>query len=112
VPHARTAHADDLLEITTRNRIARHIVEGFSLVFPTLTSFWRQIDGALTDALALAGEIDRLRAELAQIRLDRANLAAAGRATIAAYLDGESRPLSYVRDELHAQGFCRPLGDS
>ena len=93
MPHARPAHADDLLEITTRNRIARHIIEGFSLVFPTLTSFWRQIDGALADALALAGEIDRLRAELAQIRLDRANLAAAGRATIAAYLDGESRPL-------------------
>ncbi len=83
MPHARPAHADDLLEITTRNHIARHIVEGFSLVFPTLTSFWRRIDGALADALALAGEIDRLRAELAQIRLDRANLAAASRATIA-----------------------------
>ena len=87
MPHARTAHADDLLEITTRNRIARHIIEGFSLVFPTLNNFWLQIDGALADALA-------------------------GRATIAAYLDGESRPLSYVRDELHAQGFCRPRGDS
>jgi predicted transcriptional regulator len=106
VPHARPAHADDLQEITTRNRIARHMIEGFSLVFPTLASFWRQIDRAL------AGEIDRLRTELAQIRLDRANLAAAGRATIAAYLDGESRPLSYVRDELHDQGFGRPRGDS
>jgi hypothetical protein len=112
VPHAHPAHADDLQEITTRNRIAHHTIEGFSIVFPTLTSFWRQIDGALTDALALAGEIDRLRAELAQIRLHRANLAAASRATIAAYLDSESRPLSYIRDELRAQGFCRPRGDA
>jgi hypothetical protein len=79
---------------------------------PPWPVFWRQIDGALADALALAGEIDRLRTELVQIRLDRANLAAAGRATIAAYLDGESCPLSYVRDELHAQGFGPPRGDS
>ena len=112
MPHARPAHANDLPEITTRNRIARHVIEGFSLVFPTLAGFWRQIDNALADALALADEIARLRAELAQIRLDRANLAAAGRATIAAYRDGESRPLSYLRDELHAQGFCRPRGDA
>jgi hypothetical protein len=95
VPHARPVHANDLSEITTRNIIARHVIEGFSLAFPTL-----------------ADEIAGLRIELARLRLDSANLAAAGRATIAAYLDGESRPLSYVRDELHAQGFYRQRGDS
>lgn len=112
MPHARPAHTNDLAEITTRNSFARHVIEGFSPVFPTLARFWRQIDDALADALALADEIDSLRAELAQLRLDRANLAAAGRATIAAYLDGESRPFSYLRDELHAQGFYRPRGDA
>jgi hypothetical protein len=100
------------VEITTRNCIARHVIEGFSLVFPTLADFWCQIDEALADALALADEIAGLRAELAQLRLDRANLAAAGRATIAAYLDGESSPLSYVWDELHTQGFYRQRGES
>jgi hypothetical protein len=111
VPHARPVRANDLAEITTRNSITRHVIEGFSLVFPTLARFWRQIDNALADALALADEIASLRIELTQLGLDRANLAAAGRATIAAYWDGESDPLSYLQDELHAQGFYR-RGDS
>jgi hypothetical protein len=38
------------------------------------------------------------------VRLDRANLAAAAFATIAAHQDGEPDPLSYLRDELGAQG--------
>jgi hypothetical protein len=111
VPHVRPVRANDLPEITSRNSIARHVIEGFSLVFPTLARFWRQIDNALADALALADEIAILRIELTQLGLDRANLAAAGRATIAAYWDRESDPLSYLQDELHAQGFYR-RGDS
>jgi hypothetical protein len=55
----------------------------------------------------LADEIASLRIELAQLGLDRANLAAAGRATIAAYWDRESDPLNFLQDELHAQGFYR-----
>jgi hypothetical protein len=50
-------------------------------------------------------EIARLNAELRAIRLDQANLAAAGRATLAASRDGEPDPLSYLRDELAAQGY-------
>ena len=50
------------------------------------------------------------RERLTAVRLDRANLAAAGRATIAAYHDGEPDPLSYLRDELHAQGFSTERG--
>jgi hypothetical protein len=60
----------------------------------------------------LASEIARLNARLAETRLDRANLAAAGRASIAAYLSGERDPLGYLRDELHAQGFGIPRGDA
>jgi hypothetical protein len=55
---------------------------------------------------ALTAEIARLNAELRAVRLDRANLAAAGRATLAASRDGEPDPLSYLRDELAAQGFA------
>lgn len=110
--HARPVHDNDLAEITTRNSFSRHVIEGFSFVFPTLARFWRQIDNALADALALADEIDSLRIELAQLGLDRANLAAAAGATIAAYWDGESDPLSYLQDELHAQGFSRQRGDA
>jgi hypothetical protein len=44
--------------------------------------------------------IARLAAELAATRMDRANLLAAMRATLAADADGESDPLYYLRDEL------------
>jgi predicted DNA-binding ribbon-helix-helix protein len=98
------------LEACTRAQNARHIIDGFSTVFPTLASFWRQIDDALSDTPALTAEIANLRAQLATSRLDRANLAAAGRATITAYLNGESDPLAYLRDELHAQGFATGRG--
>jgi hypothetical protein len=42
---------------------------------------------------------------MAGARLDRANLAAAALASIAAQHDGEPDPLSYLRDELRAQGY-------
>jgi predicted DNA-binding ribbon-helix-helix protein len=53
-------------------------------------------------------EVIRLRAELDDTRLDRANLLAAARATIGAYLDGESDPLCYLRDELAVRGQLPP----
>jgi hypothetical protein len=99
---SRNTSPDSLPEVTTRNRIARHLTEGFSLSFPA--GIWRYLATAFTDVPALTAEITRLRAELADIRLDRANLAAAALATIAAHSDGETDPLSYLRDELRAQG--------
>ena len=58
----------------------------------------------------LAAEITELRAELAGVRLDRANLAAAALATIAAHQDGEPDPLSYLRDELARPGLPAAIG--
>jgi hypothetical protein len=95
----------NLLEADTRARTARWIIDGFSIVFPTFADLWRQIDDALADTPVLSAEITGLRARLTGSRLDRANLAAAGRATITASLNGESDPLAYLRDELQAQGF-------
>ena len=99
---SRSTPPDDLPEVTTRNRIARHLTEGFSSTFPA--DIWRYLATAFADVPALSAEITRLRAELAGARLDRANLAAAALATIAAHGDGEPDPLSYLRDELRAQG--------
>ena len=47
-------------------------------------------------------EVTRLSAELDRTRLDRANLRAAMRATLAAHADGEPDPMWYLRDELDA----------
>ena len=69
---------------------------------PTLAEIWRYLEDAFNDVPALAAEITRLAAELNNTRLDRANLLAAARATIAAHHDGEPDPLSYLRDELDA----------
>ena len=102
----------DLLEVATRNRSARHVVAGFSAAFPTLADIWRYLDTAIADSPALSAEISRLRAELASVRLDLANLAAAALATLTAHRDGEADPLSYLRDELHAQGFGTHRGDA
>jgi hypothetical protein len=57
---------------------------------------------AFSDVPTLAAEVTRLAAELQNTRLDRSNLLAAARATIAAHHDGEPDPLSYLRDELDA----------
>lgn len=100
------------LEAPTRADIARNIIAGFSLAFPALATFWHQVDEALADIPALAAEISRLHARITACRLDRANLAAAGRVTLAAYLRGERDPLGYLRDELEAQGFGTPRGDA
>ena len=57
---------------------------------------------ALDDAVALSAQVIRLSAELDRVRLDRANLRAAMRATLAAHADGEPDPMWYLRDELDA----------
>ena len=93
----------DLDQITARNQTARRMIAGFSAEMPVLADFWRQLDIALADNLTLSAEVARLTAELAATRLDRANLLAAMRAAIAAHADGESDPLSYLRDEVDAR---------
>ena len=100
----------NLPEVHTRTRHARHVIAGFARTLPALADLWRQVDDALTDIPTLAAEITRIRAQLATCRLDRANLAAAGRATISAYLSDEADPFVYLRDELHAQGFGAEMG--
>jgi hypothetical protein len=112
VPETPDTSPISFLEVTTRAEHARNIITGFSLATPTLADLWRQVDAALSDIPALTMEISRLRRRLTAIRIERANLAAAGRITIAAYLNAEPDPLSYLRDELDAQGFGADLGDA
>lgn len=95
----------DLQEARRRNRCARHIVTGLSRGTPALAGLWRQIELSMADVPVFVAEITYLSSEARAARLDQANLAAAGRATLAASLDGEPDPLSYLRDELAAQGF-------
>lgn len=98
----RTYPGIDLEEITARTETARRMIAGFSAEMPALAEFWRTLDTALTDNLTLSAELARLSGELSATRLDMANLLAAGRATLAAYADGEPDPLYYLRDELAA----------
>jgi hypothetical protein len=100
-PHLQ--YRTDIEEIAARNQTARHMIAGFSAEMPVLADFWRHLDTALTDNLALAAEVTRLTAALAAARLDMANLLAAIRAALAAHADGEADPLYYLRDELHAR---------
>lgn len=94
----------NLQEVTTRNTTARHVVAGFSASLPTLAELWDILDAALADTAVLAAEFQRLTAELLAIRLDCANLLAAGRAVLTAHADGEADLLFYLRDELAARG--------
>jgi hypothetical protein len=112
VPDTPRTSPIDLLEVSTRADHARHIITGFSVAAPTLADLWHQVDDALSDIPALTTELTRLRAWLTGCRIDRANLAAAGRITLAAYHNGEPDPLAYLRDELHAQGFGDGRGDA
>jgi hypothetical protein len=91
-------------EITARNDISRDIVAGFAAVTPTLAGVWRLIDTALADLPSVLADLGRARAELEAVRLDRANLLAAIRATLAAHDEGEPDPLGYLRDELDTPG--------
>jgi hypothetical protein len=92
----------DLHQINTRNEQARHIVAGCAGALPTLTDMWRHLEAALNDTAALSAQVTQLSAELERARLDRANLRAAMRATLAAHADGEPDPMWYLRDELSA----------
>jgi hypothetical protein len=93
----------NLQGVTTTNEAARHIVAGFSTAMPVLADIWQYLDDALNDVPLLVAEISRLSAEVQAVRLDRANLLAAARATMAAHHDGEPDPLFYLRDELDAR---------
>jgi hypothetical protein len=99
-----------LQEVNARASTAHHIVVGFSRATPNLADLWQQITRSLSDIPILATEITELHEELTGIRLNRANLAAAGRATLAACAGGDPDPLSYLRDELAAQGFSGQWG--
>jgi hypothetical protein len=104
LPHVNV----NLQGVATRNESARRIIAGFSTAMPVLADIWRYLDDALNDVPLLLAEISRLSAELQATRLDRANLLAAARATIAAHHDGEADPLSYLRDELDARTSLPP----
>jgi hypothetical protein len=95
-------NANSPAEITTRNDIARDIIAGFAAVTPTLAGVWRLIDAALADLPAVLADLGRIRAELEAVRLDRANLLAAIRATLGADAEGAPDPLGYLHDELES----------
>jgi hypothetical protein len=102
MPNTHPSQDIDLQQISTRNTHARHIVLGCASALPTLADMWRELDDALRDTAAIAAQVMRLSADLERARLDRANLRAAMRATLAAHADGEPDPLWYLRDELNA----------
>jgi hypothetical protein len=89
--------------IYARNDHARRIIAGCMSVMPVAVGMWEQVDRALADIPAMGAVIARLAAEHADTRMDRANLLAAMRATIAAHADGEADPLYYLRDDLNAR---------
>jgi hypothetical protein len=109
VPHTPSTTIN-LLEVATRAEDARHIIAGFSLAAPALIDQWRQVASALADIPGLTVEIGRVHSQLTECRLNRANLAAAGLVTLKAHRNGEADPLSYLRDELQAQGFMTGRG--
>jgi hypothetical protein len=95
-------NAETTQRITTRNDIARDIIGGFASVTPTLAGVYRLIDTALADLPVVLAELRQAGTDLQAARLDRANLLAAMRATLAAQADGEADPLYYLRDELES----------
>jgi hypothetical protein len=111
MPETPSTHTINLLEVSTRAEHARHVIAGFALAAPTLADLWRQVNEALSDIPILITEVTGLRARLTACRIDRANLAAAGRIATTAYHNGEPDPLAYLQDELIAQGFGADRGD-
>ncbi|MEV0660809.1 hypothetical protein ACIBI3_11415 [Actinomadura luteofluorescens] len=95
----------DLQEAINRSCTARRIVANTWPDESLPAILRRNLDGALDAIPALAAEVARLSTELRDTRIHRANLAAAARATLNAHRDGERDPLSYLLDELHAQGY-------
>jgi hypothetical protein len=94
--------AVNIADVMARNAAARDILAGFASATPTLAAAWRHVGAALADSAALAADVARLANELRVARLERANLLAAMRATLAAEADGETDPLWYLRDALSA----------
>jgi hypothetical protein len=94
--------AVNIPEVMARNTAARDIVAGFASATPTLAAAWQHIGAALADCAALAADVARLADELRTARLERANLMAAMRATLAADSDAEPDPFWYLRDALNA----------
>ena len=92
----------DLQGVAARNDAARQIITGFATAFPALADIWPYLHDALNDVPVLAAEVKRLAEELHSARLDRANLLAAARATLAASREREPDPFYYLRDELDA----------
>lgn len=78
---------------SARNDIARAIIAQAASVLPAASTLWSQVDDALADVPAMGAVIGRLTEQLADTRMDRANLLAAMRATIAAQAEGEGDPL-------------------
>ncbi|WP_433230892.1 hypothetical protein [Actinomadura formosensis] len=95
-------------EVRSRNLAAREIVSNLSAAMPSVEDLWVRLYAALADVPVLVSEIRRLAAALSKVRRDRANLVAAGRATLKAERDAEPDPLYYLRDELRAQGYLPP----
>jgi hypothetical protein len=93
-----------LQAIYARNDTARRMVAGFMSALPAMSGMWQQLDRALTDVPAMGAIIARLTAELADTRMDRANLLAAMRAAMAAHADGEPEQLWYLRDAIDDAG--------
>jgi len=91
-------------DLTNRNDIARDLIAGFAAVTPNLAGVWRYVDRALADIPATLAELRRARGDLEAVRLDRANLLAAIRATLAAHDEGDDDPLGYLRAELGSAG--------
>jgi hypothetical protein len=107
VPNPTPVSRPDLPEVSTRHRHARRLVAGCAHATPALGQLWRHIDRCLADVPVLISEIIGLRREISVRGLERANLAAAARATLAALTAGrdtEPDPLWYLRDELASQG--------
>jgi hypothetical protein len=96
-------NAETMQRVAVRNDIARDIIAGFASATPTLEGVFHFVDSALADVPAVLAELRQARADLEAVRLDRANLIAAMRATIAAHADGEADPLYYLRDELQGR---------
>jgi hypothetical protein len=98
--HDSTTAGISLDDAYARNDNARRMVAGFTTAMPALAEAWQQLERALADIPAMGAVITRLSADLAATRMDRANLLAAMRAALGAHADGETDPLSYLRDEL------------
>ncbi|MEO3798282.1 hypothetical protein ABGB14_49505 [Nonomuraea sp. B10E15] len=103
MPHRHPYPHTDLQGAAHRNTTAAQLLTALTRDPSPLLPLWEYVLAALDDIETLIDEVTGLRAELASVRYQRANLLAAIRATLAAHHDGDDDPLYYVRDELHAQ---------